>query len=179
MIAQPGRYAIPSAAMEPTLHGGDGLAGDRVFTSQWEYRFHPPQFGDIIVFRAPAIADGEHTDPAEKVENILIKRIIGVPGDRIEVKPSGRGKTPDGEPAYAVFRNGAELAEPYIKEPMEPPGPGATHGVNQPLAIGADHYFVMGDNRNDSNDSRYWGALDRPRILGKVTTILPSPLRKQ
>ncbi len=176
LIASPHVYFMPSASMAPTLRGGDSQTGDRIVASYWEYRLHPPRFGDIIVFMAPARADAQHVDPAEKVENILAKRIIGVPGDRILVK-QGSGKTLDGQAAYAVYRNGRMLVEPYIKEPMDPPSSAAVYGVDKPLTVGPNEYFVMGDNRNDSNDSRYWGTLEKKRILGKVTSILSPPER--
>ena len=69
------------------------------------------------------------------------------------------------------------LVEPYIKEPMDPPSSAAVYGVDKPLTVGPNEYFVMGDNRNDSNDSRYWGTLEKKRILGKVTSILSPPER--
>ena len=161
--------------MAPTLRGGDSQTGDRIVSSFWEYRLHPPRFGDIIVFMAPARADGEHTDPVEKVENILAKRIIGVPGDRIQVKPAP--EKIDGLPVYAVYRNDRRLVEPYIKEAMYAPASGAVYGVEKPLTVGPNEYFVMGDNRNDSNDSRYWGTLEKKRIIGKITSILSPPER--
>ena len=164
--------------MEPTLHGGDLPAADRVLCTNWPYRLHPPRRGDIVAFLAPARADAQHSDPAEKQEYTLVKRLIGIPGDTILIKP-GTGKTDDGRAAFAVYRNGRMLAEPYIKEPMEPPLPDAVHGVGAPLTLGPGEYFVMGDNRNDSNDSQYWGTLERKRILGKVTSIVAPPERSR
>jgi signal peptidase I len=176
-------FFIPSESMENTLMGHDAgtklnsssphedTVHDHIFVNKLIYRYSEPKHGDIIVFRAPAIADGEHLEMAEKKENVLIKRLIGIPGDRIEVKQSGHLKTADGSPAYAVYRNGAELNEKYIKEPMDAPGPNATHGVNKELVLPPGQLFVMGDNRNDSNDSRYWGTLDRSRVIGKANFI--------
>jgi|SRR5579872_2685321 len=170
-------FFIPSESMELTLLGHDAgpqhadTVHDHIFVNKLVYRYSEPKHGDIIVFRAPPEADGEHINPAEKKENVLIKRLIGVPGDRIEVKQSGHLKTKDGAPAYAVYRNGIELNEPYIKEPMDQPGPNATHGVNHELVLPPGRLFVMGDNRNDSNDSRYWGTLERTRVIGKANFI--------
>lgn len=175
-------FFIPSESMEPTLLGHDAgtkqgsstphddTVHDHIFVNKLIYRFSEPKRGDIIVFRAPARADGEHADPAEKKENVLIKRLIGIPGDHIFVK-EGPNRTTDGRQAYAVYRNGQLLDEHYTKEPMEPPQPGATWGVTKELVLGPGQLFVMGDNRNDSNDSRYWGTLDRDRVIGKANFI--------
>ena len=176
-------FFIPSESMEPTLLGHDAgsklgssnshndTVHDHIFVNKLIYRYSEPKRGDIIVFRAPARADAEHSDLAEKKENVLIKRLIGIPGDRILVKESP-GKTSDGRTAYAVYRNGQPLDEhTYTKEPMDSPAPGAVNGVNTELVLGPGQLFVMGDNRNDSNDSRYWGTLDRDRVIGKANFI--------
>ena len=170
-------FFIPSESMEPTLLGHDQSTShpdtvhDHIFVNKLIYRYSEPKRGDIIVFRAPARADGEHSDPAEKKENVLIKRLIGIPGDHIEVKPSP-SRTSDGQTAYAVYRNGKMLDEHlYTKEPMLPPASGAVHGVTKELVLTPGQLFVMGDNRNDSNDSRYWGTLDRDRVIGKANFI--------
>ena len=172
-------FFIPSESMEPTLLGhdtgarSDSAAGphtdtvhDHIFVNKLIYRFSEPNRGDIIVFRAPARADGEHPE-GEKRENVLIKRLIGVPGDRIRVKP-GHGKAG----AYVVYRNGTALEElSYTNGPMDPPRSGAIYGVNSDIVLGRGELFVMGDNRNNSNDSRYWGKLDRDRVIGKANFI--------
>ena len=175
-------FFIPSESMEPTLLGHDAgtkpgssathndTVHDHIFVNKLIYRYSEPKRGDIVVFRAPARADAEHMDPSEKKENVLIKRLMGIPGDHIWVKP-GPGTTSDGQTAYAVYRNGQLLKEPYIREPMDPPAPGAVNGVNSELVLGPGQLFVMGDNRNDSNDSRYWGTLDRDRVIGKANFI--------
>jgi signal peptidase I len=177
-------FFIPSESMENTLLGHDAgtnpitmsshndTVHDHIFVNKLVFRYSDPQHGDIIVFRAPARADAEHSDPKEKKENVLIKRLIGVPGDHILVKEASV-KTNDGRTtqAYAVFRNGVQLQEPYIKEPMESPAGSAIYGVNKELVLGPGQLFVMGDNRNDSNDSRYWGTLDKDRVIGKANFI--------
>jgi signal peptidase I len=161
-------FYIPSESMEPTLlghsagfNGHEDTVHDHIFVNKLIYRYSDPKFRDIIVFKAPKSADAESAYKGlPQQENVLIKRLIGVPGDTIEVK--------DG----AVYRDGQKLVEPYIKEPMSPvPLPGAKYGVDQPLHLGPNQLFVMGDNRNDSNDSRYWGPLERSRVIGKASVI--------
>lgn len=173
-------FFIPSESMEPTLLGHDvgNIGGayhddsvhDRLFVNKLVYRYSEPHHGDIIVFRAPKEADGEDLQKKlPQVENVLIKRCIGLPGDTIEVKKDGDHS--------AVWRNGVKLIEPYIKEPMsEPQPPQAIFGVDQydgphSLKLGPDELFMMGDNRNNSNDSRYWGTLKRDRVIGKASVI--------
>lgn len=179
-------FFIPSESMEPTLLGhnagpspsGDNHAEtvhDHIFVNKLIYRLGEPQRSDIIVFRAPKNADMESINRGrEPQENVLIKRLIGVPGDTIEIKNG------------AVYRNGEKLNEPVADKSGNPP-PGAPYsikelmretepesarfGVGEPLKLGSDELFVMGDNRNDSNDSRYWGILKRDRVIGKAMFI--------
>ncbi len=134
-VAEP-RY-IPSDSMLPTLHTGDRLVVEKI-----SYRFHPPHFGDIVVFQPPE----ELQSRGYTQDQAFIKRIIGRPGEIIEVA--------DGK----VYLNGHPLQEDYIAEPPDQPFP--------PVKVPEDKFFVMGDNRNDSNDSRYWGFLPRKNIIG-------------
>ena len=183
-------FYIPSESMEPTLLGHDVTDGsgsyrgtphpdsvhDRLFVNKLVYRYSEPHHGDIIVFRAPKNADMEsQMNGRPPVENVLIKRCIGLPGDTIEVKKEGDHCT--------VYRNGQALVEPYIKEPISADQPQqAIYGVDKeagprpedgphPLKLGPNELFMMGDNRNDSNDSRYWGPLERSRVIGKAEVI--------
>ena len=177
-------FFIPSQSMEPTLLGhntgdrdGDtqhnDTVHDHIFVNKLIYRLREPQFGDIVVFKAPRDADGEsRMRGLPPQENVLIKRLIGLPGDTIEVRESTINWKGHREPASAVFRNGKQLDEPYTKEPMDLHQPdGAVFGVGKPLHLGPGQLFLMGDNRNDSNDSRYWGTLERSRVIGKAAVV--------
>jgi len=178
-------YYIPSVAMEPTLMGHekgfDPATGhaykdevhDHVMVYRRAYVTSLPKRGDIIVFNAEKKADKaaeyEHREP---VENILVKRVIGLPNETIELKVA-----PDGR--MRVFANEHALDEPYIKEPMADPQPAiAEYAVGKPTKLGANELFVLGDNRNNSNDSRFWGPLPVERVIGKVTSIV-APAERQ
>lgn len=132
------RY-IPSESMVPTLNTGDRLVVEKV-----SYRLHPPQYGDIVVFQPPE----ELQRRGYPKDQAFIKRIIGQPGEVISVE-SGK-----------VYLNGKPLEEKYIAELAKLPFP--------PVKIPTDEFFVMGDNRNDSNDSRYWGFLPKENIIGRA-----------
>ncbi len=137
-VAEP-RY-IPSDSMVPTLHTGDRLVVEKV-----SYYFHPPHFGDIVVFQPPK----ELQRRGYTKDQAFIKRIIGQPGETVSVS---KGK---------VYLNGQPIEENYIAEPPILPF--------APVQVPPDQFFVMGDNRNDSNDSRYWGFLPRKNIIGRAT----------
>jgi signal peptidase I len=131
-------FYIPSGSMEPTLK-----PGDRVLVNKLSYRLHDVHRGDIVVFKRPP---SEADDPTIKD---LIKRVIGIPGDRIE----GR----DG----VVYINGQPLKETYL-----PPG---TLTSSLPLqSVPHGQYFVMGDNRCNSKDSRFIGTIPKNLIVGRA-----------
>lgn len=183
-------FYIPSESMEPTLMGHDegtnandqrshsDTIHDHIFVDKLRYRLSEPQHGDIIVFKAPKEADSDDVNNGRPPkENVLIKRLIGVPGDTIFVHDK------------AVYRNGQRLDEccfdsshpnpnHHIKEPLsDPQPPQAIFAVNEPLKLGPGQLFVMGDNRNDSNDSRFWGPLTRDRVMGKAVFVF-WPIRR-
>jgi signal peptidase I len=148
---------IPSASMEDTLLIGDHLIMDRLgydagvpFTNWHVSLWRMPKRQQIIIFRPP------YGGPD------LIKRVIGMPGDTLELH--------DG----AIWINGNKLDEPYIKAPMDP------FERFGPTQIPAGNYFVMGDNRADSYDSRYWGTVPRANLIGTpvmiyLSIIAPAP----
>jgi signal peptidase I len=133
------RY-IPSDSMLPTLHTGDRLVVEKV-----SYKFNYPKFGDIVVFQPPP----ELQRRGYSQDQAFIKRVIGTPGDTVQID--------DGK----VYLNGNILQEDYIKEPPQQAFPLVEVPQNQ--------YFMMGDNRNDSNDSRYWGFLPKKNMIGKAS----------
>ena len=171
-------FFIPSESMEPTLLGHDrgynpstnqnypDSVHDHIFVDKLSYRLRDPKRDEIIVFKAEKKADKaaemEHREP---VENVLIKRLIGLPGDKVEVRPGPDDKV-------HVYINDKQLVEPFIKEDMNNPQPtAAQYAVNGPLVLGPNELFVMGDNRNNSNDGRFWGTLPRGRVIGRAMLI--------
>jgi len=158
-------YNIPSGSMKPTL-----LVGDFILVNKLVYKLSEPQRGDIVVFKWPVNPNID-----------FIKRIIGMPGDTIEVK---------GE---KVFINGKEVPLRFISKIQEDGTDKLIYeeilpnGVRHKIAlyeypfiprkdayyakIPEGYYFVMGDNRDNSEDSRYWGLLPRENIVGKAFVI--------
>lgn len=139
------RY-IPSSSMEPTLQ-----INDRLIIEKMTYRFNEPKRGDVIVFSATEALEAEGFDEA------FIKRIIGLPGDTVEVR--------NGE----VTVNGKLLREIYIKDE-----PDYDYG---PVTVPPDNYLVLGDNRNNSYDSHYWGFVPKDRIIGRAFVRFWPPQR--
>lgn len=132
------RY-IPSDSMVPTLQISDRLVVEKV-----TYYFKPPATGDIVVFDPPSQLQELGYAP----NKAFIKRVIGTPGDVVQIQ--------DG----IVYLNGQPLREDYIAEPP---------AYNMlPVKVPAGQYFVMGDNRNNSNDSHVWGFLPRENIVGRA-----------
>ncbi|MBF2027263.1 MAG: signal peptidase I [Oscillatoriales cyanobacterium C42_A2020_001] len=130
---------IPSDSMVPTLEIGDRLVVEKV-----SYRLHSPEFGDIVVFDPPP----QLQQFGFKKDQAFIKRIIGKPGQTVQV--SG-GK---------VYVDDRPLLEPYIAAPPD--------YVLPPVQVPAGQFFVMGDNRPNSNDSHVWGFLPASNIIGRA-----------
>jgi signal peptidase I len=162
---------VPSGSMRPTI-----LVGDRIWINKLAYdlkvpfstirlsTWSDPQRGDIVVFRSPA--DGKR----------LVKRVVGIPGDTIELRSDRlfingvpatyeRGSTDDD-----VFtENAAGNSHPVLFNFAKP----ALRSFG-PVVVPVDHYFVMGDNRDESFDSRYFGCVSRNAIIGQATTVAMS-----
>lgn len=142
------RTIVKGASMEPTLHGTDdrdsSKVGDNLIVDKLSYRFHDPERFDIIVF--PYQYGGG--------KEFYIKRIIGLPGETVQIDEEGN-----------IYINGEVLKEGYGKEVILNPGSAA-----EPITLGEDEYFVMGDNRNNSADSRdpRVGNVHRSTIVGKA-----------
>ena len=119
-------------SMEPNLH-----SNQRVVVEKISYNFHEPRRGDIVVLKAPKVGSG-----------LLIKRVIGLPGEKIEIKG---GK---------VYINERPLEEPYLSN--------QTQRDMKPVVVPPNHVFVLGDNRNFSNDSRSFGPVPLENIVGRA-----------
>lgn len=135
-------FDVDGQSMETSLHNNERLMVDK-----WTYLFHPPSRGDVIVFLSPPKAGEPNTD--------FVKRIIGIPGDVITI----RGTT--------VILDGVALNETYIN----PIDQGTGGNPVQNLVVPPGEYFVMGDHRSNSFDSRFWGFLPRANIIGRVALI--------
>lgn len=122
--------------------------GQFVLVSRVHYLFGEPQRGEVVVFNAPG---SRPDDPP------LIKRLVGLPGERLELR--------DGQ----VYIDDVLLDEPYLREPCT-----QARCSDRVIELGEDEYFLMGDNRNNSRDSRAFGAVPRDRIVGEaVLRYLP------
>lgn len=134
-------YYIPSGSMEHTLEISDLILVDKLI-----YRVSNPNRGDIVVFHKP-------TDPPDAPA--LIKRVVGIAGDTLEVK--------DGK----LWRNGQQVDEPYVHAPIDD-----NPLFQGPMLVKPGHLFMMGDNRNNSQDSRFWGQLPLENVVGRAEVIV-------
>jgi signal peptidase I len=156
-------FKIPTGSMEETL-----LIGDHLLVNKFVYGPAPTAIerallpvkaikrGEVLVFKYP-----------EDPERDFIKRVIGLPGETVELREK------------KVYINGQPLDEPYVHFLSAPSGPSELHEVTSfdvrerfgPVTVPADEYFMMGDNRDNSADSRYWGFLRRDYIKGRSLVI--------
>ncbi len=174
-------FIVPTPSMDTTVRVGDHLLVDKLsyappgVLSRYVLPYTDPKRGDVIVFRYPVNIDENY-----------VKRVMGVPGDRIHLDNK------------EVYLNGHKLNEPYVQHirpytypvpyadnfPSMPPGPDIEYKqrtraqemfdhdvVNGELVVPEGFYFAMGDNRDDSADSRYWGLVPRDNIIGKPLFI--------
>ena len=150
-VAKP--YRIPSSSMEPTLHCAkpgahcEGRFDDRVIANRLAYTVGDPKRGQVVVFTAPKAAD--RCGPRSG-GSAFVKRVVGLPGELVSER--------DG----VIYIDGKRLVEPYI----DPSRTG--HGSRSWPLIPAGHYFLLGDNRTRSCDSRSWGTVPRSSLIGPV-----------
>jgi signal peptidase I len=160
-------YRIPSESMEPTLD-----VGQRVLVSRFNYKLSDPDRGDVVVFHPPAGADSNTCGvdkseqeacpkPTPKEDSVnFIKRIVAIPGDTLSIKNG-----------HAVV-NGKLQKEGFSR----PCAPG-TCNFPIPIKIPPDHFFMMGDNRGASDDSRFWGPVPEKWIIGQAFATYWPPRR--
>jgi signal peptidase I len=146
-------FYIPSASMSPTLQ-----VGNRIVVDKLSYHLHSVNRGDIVVFARPPLEDQEYAD--------LVKRVIGLPGETISSKNC------------AVYINGKLLDEPWLPKSSSsctrglPGDPYPQYDLPGPVHIPAGEYYVMGDNRTDSEDSRYFGPIPASLIVGRAVAVV-------
>jgi signal peptidase I len=164
-------FFIPSASMEPTLHGCTGCAEDRVLVSKLAYRLHSPNRGDIVVFDCPPTMCSskiksydvrplqrgiekafEAVGVRQPSTDEFIKRVIGLPGETVDIHDN------------RVYIDGQLLDEPYLAEgvitiPLT---------LKMPVKVGPGQLWVMGDNRSNSSDSRVFGLIEQKHVVGRA-----------
>lgn len=156
---------IPSASMRPTL-----IEQDRVVVDT-NFRFkNTPQRGDVMIFYPPEVKL-ENT-PLKLFQRLTgffcndiayIKRVIATPGEKFEIKQDSIGRN-------FIFINDEPIDEPYVKDVLEYPA--CTEDmICGPIIVPKDHYFMMGDNRGHSRDSRYFGFVHKSRFIGKAKYV--------
>ena len=171
-------YQIPSESMVPTL-----IIGQRVLVNRLGERFRRPEVGDVVVFHPPAAATGDQPGfsgedsqcgtaqqegaacakpVSERSKENFVKRVVAGPGDTLAVVEGH------------VVRNGMRSAEPFIRERCET---GAAANFPEPVRIPAGHWFMMGDNRECSEDSRFWGPVPEKWIIGDAFATYWPPKR--
>lgn len=140
-------FIVDGSSMQPNFH-----TNEFIMTSKAVYHLHKPQRFDVIVFRYP-------NDPT----TFFIKRVIGLPGETVEIK--------DG----SVYINSQSISEPYLSKGQKTTINGDLT-VSQKITLGSNELFVMGDNRDNSFDSRSWGPLKLVNVVGKYWLDIPDPV---
>jgi signal peptidase I len=150
-------FKIPSGSMIPTLVIGDHILVNKFlfgvkipFTDRILFSFDTPEQRDIIVFKYPEDEDKD-----------FIKRVVGTPGDRISLRDK------------VLYVNDIPMVEPYIQHTDSSILPAVLHPRDNfgPITVPPDQYFVMGDNRDQSLDGRFWGFVNREKVKGKAFFI--------
>jgi signal peptidase I len=155
-------YRVPSEAMEPTIH-----RGQRIHVDMGAYDHDQPKIGDVVILHPPLGADTNECGapkpqdqmcarPTPELGSVtFVKRVVGLPGDRLAMR-EGR-----------LIRNGRPVGEPYTKRC------GGYDGCDLPrtIRVPAGHYFLLGDNRGASDDSRFWGPVPKRALLGRVKDL--------
>jgi signal peptidase I len=137
------QFAVSGNSMLTTLHNGD-----RVLVNRLSYRLHDPRRGDVVVLKRFDVANTERD---------LIKRVIGLPGESVEVRDC------------EVFIDGQRLIEPYL-DPTQ--APCTSPGQQNPFVVPPDEVFVMGDNRDNSGDSRMFGSVPYDLLIGRAFVVI-------
>ncbi len=148
-------FYIPSGSMLPTLQ-----IGDRIVVDKLSYEIGSVHRGDIVVFRRPPLEQSDYAD--------LVKRVVALPGEVVSVA-DGRLDV-DGRP----------VSEPWLPDPAPPTVAGPVHApfsLQRPYRVPTGEYYVMGDNRTDSEDSRYFGPIPGRLIVGKMAFRVWPPSR--
>lgn len=142
-------FRIPSDSMMPTL-----MVEDRVLVNKLSYDAHDLNRGDVVVFSRPEDLPAAPGEPED-----LIKRVVGLPGEELIAR--------DG----SIYVDGRELREPYLGSDV------STFDMDRPVTVGEDEVFVMGDNRENSTDSRRFGPIESESVIGRAFTVMWPPSR--
>ncbi|GGC60952.1 signal peptidase I [Hoyosella rhizosphaerae] len=192
-------YLIPSESMQPTLHGCPGCTGDRIVVEKIGYRFNDPRPGDVLVFRGtgPWSEDFVSSRSSNVVvrglqemgsfigivppdENDLVKRVIATGGQTVECCDDEGSVVVDGAPVDEPY---IRSDFPYVPGQLDCDSPVRSGRCFGPVDVPAEHLWMMGDNRNNSKDSRWYigdvtdGAIPVDSVIGKARWIILPPSR--